>query len=150
MIATTIVGILAAIALPGYRDHLRRAKLLDATTALLMQRMKMERYHQATYRYDGGGSPCESIGDVGAFSFSCDYSRNSFKITATGSGSVDGFAYTIDQRGVEATVSLPPEWGSPANGCWIVRPGGSCQGRNASRVASRQGPGSAGSTWETH
>lgn len=137
MIAVSIVGILSAIALPSYLDYVRRGKLLDATTALSMQRVKMAIYHRATYRYDGGGSPCESIGDEGAFSFSCDYSKNSFKITATGSGPVEGFVYTIDQRGVRATVSLPSTWGSPDNGCWIVRPGDACRGHSAARVASR-------------
>jgi type IV pilus assembly protein PilE len=135
--AVCIVGVLAAMALPSYRESLRRGEILDATTALSMQRLKMARYHRATYRYDGRGSPCESIGDEGPFSFSCDYSKNRFTITATGSGPVDGFTYTIDQRGAMATVSLPTEWGSPAEGCWIVRPGGSCQGRDAPSVASR-------------
>lgn len=137
MITVSIVGLLAAIAMPVYRDALRRGKLVDATTALLMQRAKLDRYHRVTYRYDGGGSPCESMRDQGDFSFSCDSSKNRFRITATGSGPLDGFAYTIDQRGVRATVSLPAEWGSPANGCWIVRPGDSCAGRNTLRVASR-------------
>lgn len=126
MIVVAIIGILAAVALPAYVDYLRRGKLVDGTNALSAQRARMEQYYQDNRKYNGDGSPCAAIADSGDFSFGCEYGKSSYKITATGSGSVADFAYTIDQDGVMATTALPSTWGSPANGCWIIRPGGSC------------------------
>jgi type IV pilus assembly protein PilE len=127
MIVVAIVGILAAIALPSYLDYLRRGKLVDGTTTLSALRAKMEQYYLDNRKYNGDGSPCKGpIDDVGDFSFSCEYDKKSYTITATGSGSVADFAYTIGQEGVPATTALPTTWGTPMEGCWIIRPGGTC------------------------
>lgn len=129
MIVVAIIGILAAVALPAYVDYLRRGKLVDGTSALSAQRARMEQYYQDNRKYNGDASPCASMDEIeaGAFTFGCDYDKSSYTITATGTGSVSDFAYTIDQDGYMVTTALPSTWGSvPAKGCWIIRPGGSC------------------------
>jgi type IV pilus assembly protein PilE len=126
MIVVAIVGILAAVALPSYLDYLRRGKLVDGTTTLSALRARMEQYYLDNRKYNGDGSPCKNPSDVGAFAFECEYNKSSYTITATGSGSVADFAYTIDQDGVMATTALPSTWGTPSGKCWIIRPGSSC------------------------
>jgi type IV pilus assembly protein PilE len=126
MIVVAIIGILASVALPSYLDYLRRGKLVDGTTTLSALRARMEQYYLDNRKYSGDSSPCKSPGDAGAFTFECEYDKSSYTITATGSGSVSDFAYTIDQDGVMATTALPSTWGTPSGKCWIIRPGSSC------------------------
>lgn len=126
MIVVAIVGILAAVALPSYLDYVRRGKLVDATNTLSAVRARMEQYYLDNRKYDGSGSPCASISNAGDFSFSCEYDATTYVITATGSGSVSEFSYTIDQDGAMATTGLPTTWGSATTGCWITRQGNSC------------------------
>jgi len=127
MIVVAIIGILAAVALPSYLDYLRRGKLVDATNTLSALRAKMEQYYQDNRKYDGDSSPCAStIAPVRDFSFSCDYKSTKYTITATGTGSVADFVYTIDQDATMATTGLPSTWGSVPATCWITRPGGTC------------------------
>jgi prepilin-type N-terminal cleavage/methylation domain-containing protein len=127
MIVVAIIGILAAVALPSYLDYLRRGKLVDGTNALAALRAKMEQSYQDNRSYDAKTSPCKSaIADAGAFALTCSVDTSTYKITATGSGSVSGFTYTIDQDGLMNTTALPASWGSATNGCWIMRKGGTC------------------------
>ncbi|MCH8856823.1 MAG: prepilin-type N-terminal cleavage/methylation domain-containing protein, partial [Proteobacteria bacterium] len=44
MITVAIVAILAAVALPQYRDYVTRSRLADASTGLSTVRAQMERY----------------------------------------------------------------------------------------------------------
>jgi len=127
MIVVAIIGILAAVALPSYVDYLRRGKIVDATNTLSALRAKMEQYYQDNRKYDGDTSPCAStFDDVRDFGFTCEYAAKTYTITASGTGSVSDFEYTIDQDADMATTSLPATWGSVPAGCWIIRPGGAC------------------------
>src|ERR1700722_11706839 len=51
MITVAIVAILAAIAIPNYRDYVIRGQLVDATQALAAVRANMERYFQDNRTY---------------------------------------------------------------------------------------------------
>ena len=61
MITVAIVGILAAVAYPSYRDYIVRGQLVDATTALATYRADMERHFQDN----------RSFATVGAFTTPC-------------------------------------------------------------------------------
>lgn len=52
MIVLAIIGILAAIAYPSYRDSVRKSRRADAKTALLELASWMERNYTLAYQYD--------------------------------------------------------------------------------------------------
>jgi type IV pilus assembly protein PilE len=130
MIVVAIIGILAAIAIPSYQDYVIRASLPDATSTLSATRAKMEQHFQDNRDYRTVGtftSPCATIANAGKFSFACsNLTATTYTITATGSGIVADFSYTIDQANTQATIGVKPGWGSASATCWITKKGGSC------------------------
>ena len=142
MITVAIVGILAAIALPSYKNYVIRAKLVAGTNSLSTLRAQMEQYYLDNRTYMTVSSPsivtpctqnavtanannlfnvnCSTSGDVPTIS--------TYTIRATGTGAVSGAVYTIDYQGNMATVGLPTGWGTPPTGntCWIMRKGDTC------------------------
>ncbi len=130
MIAVVIIAILAAIAVPGYRDYILRGKLVDAHNALSDFRVRQEQFYQDNRRYDGAG-----LGGCGAtaptskyFTFTCvpDGTAPSQTYVATATGvageGTGGFAYTINEANARATIVTAPAstngWSSNA-ACWI-------------------------------
>jgi type IV pilus assembly protein PilE len=123
MIVVVIVGILAAIALPSYADYVRRGKIVEATSRLADQRVRMEQYFLDNRTYAGG---CATVtGKAEAFAITCEDKAGAYTVTATGKDSMDGFVYTIDQDNVRATTGVPTGWSKSAT-CWTVRKDGSC------------------------
>ncbi|HLT25462.1 MAG TPA: type IV pilin protein [Zeimonas sp.] len=118
MIAVAIVAILASVALPSYRDYVRRGNIPEATAGLGQARITMEQWFQDNRTYVG--APCPGNGRN--FNFACNTAATTFSVTATGTGSMAGFSYTIDQNNAR-TSSTP--WGNGAT-CWIARSGDSC------------------------
>jgi type IV pilus assembly protein PilE len=53
MITVAIVGILAAVALPAYKEQVARGRRSDAQTVLLDAAQYMQRYYAANNTYDG-------------------------------------------------------------------------------------------------
>lgn len=118
MITVAIIGILAAVALPSYTDYVKRGKIPEATTALGQGRVAMEQWFQDNRTYAGASCP----GNGKHFSFTCTTGATSFTISASGSGSMNGFGYSIDQNNTRAS-STP--WGNSSS-CWVSSKGGSC------------------------
>lgn len=129
MIVVVIVAILAAVALPGYRDYILRGKLVDAHNALSDFRVRQEQFYQDNRRYDGAG-----LGGCGAtaptskyFTFTCAPAAapaQTYVATATGVAAegMSGFAYTINEANARATTVTAPATtnGWSSNGaCWI-------------------------------
>src|SRR3984957_2381011 len=77
MITVAIVAILAAIAIPNYRDYVIRGQLVDATQGLAARRATMERYFQDNRTYaaaPGFPNPCappQAPYAAGKFTISC-------------------------------------------------------------------------------
>jgi type IV pilus assembly protein PilE len=133
MIVVAAIAILAAIALPNYTDYILRARLTDATNALMAMQANMERYYQdnRTYLAVGSAQPPCTAGQpgtsAGTFTLSCvNTSDTAYKVQAQGSGSTLGFTYTIDDQGVRATTALPANWGATCAKAWIIKKGQSC------------------------
>lgn len=132
MIVVAIIGILAAIAIPSYRDYILRGQIVDAHTALSAMRADMERHYQDNRTYATKGpftSPCEvPVGQrtVGSFTLSCDGqpSNTTYTLQATGSGSTNGFVFKVDVRGRKSTTAVPSGSGwNTSNSIWVTRKG---------------------------
>lgn len=139
MIVVAIVGILAAVAVPAYSDHITRGKIQTGTAALSETRVKLEQYFQDKRTYVGacaagtvaplpGGDPAKY------FTFVCNpLSDVAFTVTATGIAAtgMDGFVYTITQMNAKATTitagskAASNGWTGNAT-CWVTKKGGQC------------------------
>ncbi|MCW5622809.1 MAG: prepilin-type N-terminal cleavage/methylation domain-containing protein [Burkholderiales bacterium] len=133
MITVVIIAILAAIAIPSYRDYVIRGALPEAFSVLAGQRVKMEQFFQDNRTYEGAcdaGTVATLPAATDRFTFSCDPEPDAttYTITATGNAgtAAAGFTFTIDQSNVRTTDAVPTGWTEPAGNCWVVRKDGSC------------------------
>ena len=134
MIAVAVVAILAALALPSYRDYVTRGNIPEATSRLLTKQVQMEQWFQDNRTYVGGPGCTADTASSNLFDFKCNdgsdaVTATAYIITAAGKGSMNGFKFTIDQTGAKTTRAVPSGSGwsqhSP-NNCWIARKGGIC------------------------
>ena len=140
MVTVAIVAILAAVALPSYRDYVTRGRLTEAMGGLADARVKMEQYFQDNRAYPAG---CTNTTPVAAgnvlvqtlqnFTLTCvtDPANNTYTVTATGTGPVAGFTYTINQNNVKTSTfsgtGASAGWTAASpNNCWVIRKGGVC------------------------
>jgi type IV pilus assembly protein PilE len=140
MIVVAIIGVLVAVALPAYRDYVIRGSVTDAVTGLTNVRADMERYYQDYRTYQAVGTsaspPCLTSQTVGRFTISCtagNLSGTTYLITATGSGNVSGFSYTINQADAKGTAIAAPAPNGWQISCpiasstkWVTKKGDSC------------------------
>lgn len=128
MIVVAIVGILAAIAVPMYTDHIRRTQLVEAHTGLSDLRVRMEQFYQDNRTYDGAGlDNCGAAGPAATnFTFNCRSLGQTYTATATGSGGrATGFTFTVNEQNIRQTTAAYTGWAPatmPAN-CWVTRKG---------------------------
>ncbi|MGM9516405.1 type IV pilin protein [Roseateles sp. DB2] len=132
MIAVAIMGVLFGIALPSYKDYVRRGAIPEATGTLSDYRIKMEQYYQDNRNY-GTGTACANADPAPAwsdfspaakrsFTYSCKLTDKGqdYEIVATGgsSTSVAGHVYVLTSGGM-ATRTFK---GTDVTGknCWLV------------------------------
>ena len=130
MVTVAIVGILASIALPSYSAYVQRSRVPPALDGLTSFAARMEQRYQDSGCYANTCTP--TVGSVcgptvptpANFAVSCVLSNSGqgFTATATGSGPVAGYTYTINNAGVRATTAHPR--GTNAT-CWTMK-GGAC------------------------
>lgn len=124
MMTVAVVSLLAAIALPSYNAYITRSRIPVGLEALSTHAMRMEQGFQDTGNY--GTSSCRLAAPGAAnFSVSCALSGGGtgFTTTATGSGTLSGYTYSIDQNGTRRTVAHPK--GLPGSDCWSIK-GSAC------------------------
>lgn len=123
LIAIAIVGILTAIAVPGYREHVRRGAVEEVLAEMSRGRVAIEQYFLDNRTYAGVACPASTS----RFTIVCNDPAvpdgTTYTIKATGTGNLSGFVYTLNQQGVRTTTSTA--WGSSTS-CWIIRKGGTC------------------------
>ncbi|MGJ7509497.1 type IV pilin protein [Variovorax sp. GT1P44] len=129
MITVAIIGILAAIALPAYKDYALRGQITQATNALSTLRANMERHYQDNRQYTTSGtftSPCDGSTTAGTFTISCPtLTATTFKAQAQGSGGTNGFTFTIDQTNTRATPNVGAGW-TACDSAWLTQKGMAC------------------------
>ena len=124
MIVVAIVAILAAVALPSYSAYVTRSRVPAALDALGSYYTRMEQRFQDTGSYANGANCAVALPTANNFTITCAPSNGGlgFTATATGSGTMSGYGYTINNQGARATTAHPK--GANA-GCWTTR-GGTC------------------------
>ena len=127
MIAVAIVSILAAVALPSYKNYLIRGRIPEATSNLSTKRVKMEQFYQDNRTYVGAPAAANDTTSSTYFDFAgSNLSTTGYTLTATGKGSMAGFSFTIDQANAKtSTVTGFSGW-SGNTACWVMRTGGQC------------------------
>ncbi|HQR54682.1 MAG TPA: type IV pilin protein [Burkholderiaceae bacterium] len=128
LIVMTVLAILAAIAIPNYSRYITRGNLVEATNALSEYRVRMEQFYQDNRSYRNAGGDCGVAvpANLQNFALNCVIAAagQAYTATATGAGSMAGFAYSINQANVRATTGLPAKWGAlPADAAtrWVTR-----------------------------
>ena len=132
MIAVAIVGIIAAVAYPSYRDSVSRSRMADATGLLSTTRVRLEQYYQDNRNYGSTASACGvAMPTSPFFTFSCNWgsggTSQTFLLTATGNAAVgmSGYTYTVDHANAQSTTAFVGATGLPAS-CWLQRKGQTC------------------------
>lgn len=128
MIAVAIIGVLASIAMPAYRDYVLQSTITDATSVLSARRVLMEQYFQDNRTYvgaDAAGTPglCD-VGTSKSYDFSCSVAPAAtiYTLMAAGKGNAAGFSFTLNQDNTKTSAG-PSGWGSGAD-CWITKKSG--------------------------
>ncbi|WP_275684555.1 type IV pilin protein [Scleromatobacter humisilvae] len=125
MIAVAIVGILTMVALPAYKDYVKRGKLTEAFNQLSACSVSYGQYYQDSRTYVSGPiASCVSQN----FTYSVSSpSATDYTLLATGSTSVvTGFTFSINSQGTRATTAAPSGWPTSTT-CWVSSRSGSCQ-----------------------
>lgn len=142
MITVAIVGILAAVALPSYREYIIKGKLTEGQQGLAGFGVSMQQYFQDARTYVG---PCDATPAAGLtavlppasanFAYTCTSSATTFTAVATAvSGSVVApTIYQLNESGVKSTTGVPTDWSLPgtagptgSNPCWVRSRSGDC------------------------
>ena len=124
MIVVAIAAILMAVALPSYRSYVQRSRVPVALDALSAYQTRMEQRYQDVGNYASGTACWASIPTVTNFTVTCSISSSGqgFTATATGSGPMSGYAYTINHAGTRVTTAHP---NGAVTTCWSTR-GSTC------------------------
>lgn len=130
MIAVAVIGILASIAYPGYRDYIVRSNRAEARAALLENAQFLERNFTTANRYDrtNPGDAESAIADenlpiqqtppngAARYTMSVEFQNNGrgFTLSAEPAGTMGGDpcgTYTLTNTGARGS-------GGDANTCW--------------------------------
>ncbi len=130
MVVVAIIGILAAVAVPAYGNYVRKGKIAEAATQLSNLRVSMEQYYQDNRSYINpiGGTcgvamPIAPV--VQYFNLTCVGTATTYTLTATGTASMAGFTYTINEQNAKTSTITATGWTGNAV-CWATKQDGTC------------------------
>ncbi|WP_426318848.1 type IV pilin protein [Pseudoduganella sp. R-43] len=129
LITMAIIAILAAVALPSYKDYIIRGHIPQATNGLSDMRIRLEQFFQDTRTYagacaDGAAAAPPTSPD---FTFTCTIAADgmSYQLKATGKGPMTGFTYELNEANAKKTSATPTGW-TGSDSCWVTAKGGRC------------------------
>jgi len=123
MVTVAIIAILSAVAIPAYNDYVTRGRLTEAFTNLGGAQAAAEQYWSNNRSYADFDTYTKSSANF-TYSLS-NATASAYTLTATGTGKMAGFVYTVDQSGNRATTGSPAGWGT-SDKCWVDKKGGQC------------------------
>ena len=136
MITVAVIAILAGVALPQYFDYVTRSRLVEAKTNLVDMRTRLEQFFLDHRTYpesciDPDKTPTDKQIRLPAsakfFDTKCALTATTYTVTATGTGSMAGFVFTVNEANVRATTGVKTGWAKPnPNTCWAGRKNGEC------------------------
>lgn len=133
MITIVIASVLAAIAIPGYRDHTQRSAVAEVTSQLMIVKLKLEQFYQDNRHFgaETNGNNCGiTLPTQRNFTYTCTTQNlgQSYLITASGiqGQGMQEFEYTLDGSGMQRTTRIPRQWGTPPLNCWILKRNMAC------------------------
>lgn len=111
MVVVTVVAVLAAIAIPNYREYTKRGRRADAVQAVGDLQLKLERWRAENPSYANCGANCTSgnypgVKDTDFYDLGLVADATTFTITATPTGS------QADDRceKLVSTQATKPKW----------------------------------------
>jgi type IV pilus assembly protein PilE len=124
MIVVAIVGILAAVAYPSYREYIARARRADAKTVLLEDAQYLERFFTQGGTYVGAVLPLLESPKDGAtkyydISFVAAQTATAFQIQAVPKGAMTGDkcgSFRVDQTNLKTLSGATS--GMDVSTCW--------------------------------
>jgi type IV pilus assembly protein PilE len=127
MVAMAIVAIVTSVAMPSYSAYVQRSRVPEALNALSTFATRMEQRYQ-----DGAGNTYGTAGcaltpaNTSYFTLGCALTNGGqgFLVTATGSGQMSGYTYTVNHQGARATPAHPKGANTT---CWSMK-GTVCDG----------------------
>ncbi len=137
-IAVAIMGLLAAIAIPGYSSYVVSGKLTEAAAVLPTLATKLEKNFLDTRTYKTNSNACTvampSSTEVSYFTFSCTPldDGKAYRLTAESKGGVGlgdssgAYIYTLHQSGARTTAEFAGSKLTENNNCWLLTAGESC------------------------
>ena len=121
LIATVIVGIIAAFAVPSYSGYVDRSKMRTAQADLIALSINIENAYQRLLAYPVIAADADLAAKYSGwrptsenFTFSAVSTATAYMLTATGTGHFSGCTITINQNNVRATSNC-----SFGSGDWI-------------------------------
>lgn len=121
MITIAVIAVLTSIALPSYTAYVQRSKVPVALDGLSAYATRMEQRYQDVGNYASGTACAVTAPSVPNFTLSCALTGTGgqgFTATATGSGPMSGYSYTITHNGTRATPAHPK---GANTSCWTTR-----------------------------
>ena len=120
VITIMVLSVLAAMAVTSFSNYVRRARAADAIEQLDLYRTRMEKAFHNNANYGVGACAVALPTTVQQFAFACALGagNESYVARATGSGSMNGYEFSIDDRGIRRTEAFPGL--AAAADCWMV------------------------------
>lgn len=128
LVVVAIVGILAAVALPSYRDYVMRGKITEATSTLSELRIRAEKFFADNRTYVPTAPAWTAISGNRYFNYACVTAATSYTCTATGVSAqgMDGFEYTITESNVRGSTFTGLTGWNNSTTCWVTKKGETC------------------------
>lgn len=131
LITVAIVGIIAAIAVPGYRDYVQRGKITEAHSTLSALRLAAEKWFADNRTYVAGAPDWRTVSGTRYFAYDCNtpaITQTTFTCTATGvpGEGMSGFVYTINESNVRSSTFTGLSGWNNSTTCWVKRKGETC------------------------